>query len=52
MPTKKNSRKRDEDGKFVSENAVVSRLDEMEENPVPKRKGEFPTRHGGTTTYS
>ena len=38
MPTKK-PRERDEDGKFVSEKAVVSRVGEYEENPVPKKSG-------------
>ena len=35
MP-KKGSRKRDEDGKFVSEKAIVSELGVNEENPVPE----------------
>ena len=51
MPTKK-SRKRDEDGKFVSEKAVVSRVGEYEENPVPEKSGDVTTRHGSTIHYS
>ena len=51
MPTKK-SRKRDEDGKFVSEKAVVSRVGEDEENPVPEKTGDVTTRHGSTIHYS
>ena len=51
MPTKK-SRKRDEDGKFVSEKAVVSRVGEYEENPVPEKSGDVVTGHGNTIHYS
>ena len=51
MPTKK-SRKRDEDGKFVAEKAVVSRVGEYEENPVPEKSGDVTTRHGSTIHYS
>ena len=51
MPTKK-SRKRDEDGKFVSEKAIVSRIGEYEENPVPEKTGDVTTRHGSTIHYS
>ena len=51
MPTKK-SRKRDEDGKFVSAKAVVSELGVNEENPVPKNTGDTTTRHGSTIHYS
>ena len=36
MPTKKSSRKRDEDGKFVSEKAIVSELGVNEENLYQK----------------
>ena len=42
MPTKK-SRKRDDDGKFVAEKAVVSRVGEYEENPVPEKSGDVTT---------
>ena len=52
MPTKKNSRKRDDDGKFVSEKAVVSRVGEYEENPVSEKSGDVTTRHGSTIHYS
>ena len=52
MPTKKPSRKRDEDGKFVSEKAVVSRVGEYEENPVPEKSGDYVTGHGNTIHYS
>ena len=51
MPTKK-SRKRDEDGKFVSEKAIVSELGVNEENPVPEKTGDVTTRHGSTIHYS
>jgi hypothetical protein len=51
MPTKK-PRKRDDDGKFVSEKAVVSRVGEYEENPVPEKSGDVTTRHGSTIHYS
>ena len=52
MPTKKSSRKRDEDGKFVSEKAVVSRVGENEENATPEKSGDVTTRHGSTIHYS
>ena len=51
MPTKK-SRKSDEDGKFVSEKAIVSELGVNEENPVPEKSGDVITRHGSTIHYS
>ena len=51
MPTKK-SRKRDEDGKFVSAKAIVSELGVNEENPVPEKSGDTTTRHGSTIHYS
>ena len=51
MPTKK-SRKRDEDGKFVSAKAVVSELGVNEENPVLEKSGDVTTRHGSTIHYS
>ena len=51
MPTKK-SRKRDEDGKFVSEKAIVSELGVNEENTVPEKSGDVTTRHGSTIHYS
>ena len=52
MPNKKPSRKRDEDGKFVSAKAVVSELGVNEKNPVPKKSGDVTTRHGSTIHYS
>ena len=52
MPNKKPSRKRDEDGKFVSAKAVVSKLGVNEENPVPEKSGDITTRHGSTIHYS
>lgn len=54
MPNKKPSRKRDEDGKFVSqsEKAIVSKLGVNEENPVPEKSGDTTTRHGSTIHYS
>ena len=52
MPSKKSSRKRDEDGKFVSEKAIVSELGVNEENPVPEKSGDVITRHGSTIQYS
>ena len=54
MPSKKPSRKRDEDGKFVSqsEKAIVSKLGVNEENPVPEKSGDVTTRHGSTIHYS
>ena len=51
MPTKK-SRKRDEDGKFVSAKAVVSELGVNDPNPVPEKSGDVTTRHGSTIHYS
>jgi len=51
MPNKK-SRKRDEDGKFVSAKAIVSELGVNEENPVPEKSGDTTTRHGSTIHYS
>ena len=52
MPNKKSSRKRDDDGKFVSEKAIVSELGVNEENPVPEKSGDVITRHGSTIHYS
>ena len=42
----------DENGKFVSEKAVVSRVGEYEENPVPEKSGDYVTGHGNTIHYS
>ena len=52
MTSKKSSRKRDDDGKFVSEKAIVSELGVNEENPVPEKSGDVTTRHGSTIHYS
>lgn len=54
MPTKKPSKKRDENGKFISESekAIVSPVGENEENPVPKNTGDYVTGHGNTIHYS
>ena len=52
LPSKKSSRKRDDDGKFVSEKAIVSKLGVNEENPVPEKSGDVTTRHGSTIHYS
>ena len=52
MPSKKSSRKRDEDGKFVSEKAIVSELGVNDPNPVPEKSGDVTTRHGSTIHYS
>ena len=52
MPNKKASKKRDDDGKFVSEKAIVSELGVNEENPVPEKSGNVTTRHGSTIHYS
>jgi len=54
MPNKKPSRKRDEDGKFISksEKAIVSPIGQNEKNPVPKKSGDVTTRHGSTIHYS
>ena len=51
MPNKKsNSRERDENGKFVTAKAVVSKLGVSDENPVSSKKGDVKTRHGSTIT--
>jgi len=52
MPNKKASKKRDDDGKFVSEKAIVSELGVNEENPIPEKSGNVTTRHGSTIHYS
>ena len=52
MPSKKSSRKRDDDGKFVSEKAIVSELGVNDPNPVPEKSGDVTTRHGSTIHYS
>ena len=52
MPSKKPSRKRDEDGKFVSEKAIVSELGVNDPIPVPGKSGDVTTRHGSKIHYS
>ena len=50
MPTKK-SRKRDEDGKFVSEKAIVSELG-VNDTPEPNEPRVVETKNGRTMTYN
>ena len=50
MPTKK-SRKRDEDGKFVSEKAIVSELG-VNDTPEPNEPKVVETKNGRTITYN
>ena len=51
MPTKKPSRKRDEDGKFVSEKAIVSELG-VNDIPEPNEPRVVETKNGRTMTYN
>ena len=51
MPTKKPSRKRDEDGKFVSEKAVVSKLG-INDLPEPYEPKVVQTKNGRTMTFN
>tara|TARA_B100000212_G_scaffold195830_1_gene147780 strand:- start:30 stop:185 length:156 start_codon:yes stop_codon:yes gene_type:complete len=51
MPNNK-PRKRNENGKFVSEKAIVSELGVNEKNPVPEKSGDVVTGHGNTIHYS
>ena len=50
MPTKK-SRKRDEDGKFVSAKAIVSELG-VNDTPEPNEPKVVETKNGRTITYN
>ena len=50
MPTKK-SRKRDEDGKFVSAKAIVSELG-VNDTPEPNEPKVVETKNGRTMTYN
>ena len=50
MPTKK-SRKRDDDGKFVSEKAIVSELG-INDSPEPYEPKVVETKNGRTMTYN
>ena len=51
MPNKKSSRKRDEDGKFVSEKAIVSELG-VNDTPEPNKPKVVETKNGRTMTYN
>ena len=51
MPNKKSSRKRDEDGKFVSEKAIVSELG-VNDTPEPYEPKVVETKNGRTITYN
>ena len=51
MPSKKSSRKRDEDGKFVSEKAIVSELG-VNDTPEPNEPKVVETKNGRTMTYN
>ena len=50
MPTKK-SRKRDDDGKFVSEKAIVSELG-VNDIPEPNEPKVVETKNGRTITFN
>ncbi len=50
MPTKK-SRKRDDDGKFVSEKAIVSELG-INDSPEPYEPKVVETKNGRTMTFN
>ncbi len=51
MPTKKPSRKRDEDGKCVSAKAIVSELG-VNDTPEPNEPKVVETKNGRTMTYN
>ena len=51
MPNKKTTRKRDEDGKFVSAKAVVSKLG-VNDTPEPNEPKVVKTKNGRTMTYN
>ncbi len=51
MPNKKTTRKRDEDGKFVSEKAIVSELG-VNDIPEPNEPRVVETKNGRTMTYN
>ena len=51
MPNKKSSRKRDEDGKFVSAKAIVSELG-VNDTPEPNEPKVVETKNGRTMTYN
>ena len=53
MPTKKQPETKVEAPKEQAvAKAVVSRIGEYEDNPIPKKKGEVKTRNGNTITYN
>ena len=51
MPNKKTTRKRDEDGKFVSAKAIVSELG-VNDTPAPNEPKVVETKNGRTMTYN
>ena len=51
MPTKKPSKKRDENGKFVSEKAIVSELG-VNDTPEPTEPKVVKTKNGRTITLN
>ena len=51
MPNKKSSRKRDEDGKFVSEKAIVSELG-VNDSPESYEPKVVETKNGRTMTFN
>ena len=51
MPNKKTTRKRDEDGKFVSEKAIVSELG-VNDTPEPTEPKVVKTKNGRTITLN
>ncbi len=51
MPNKKTTRQRDEDGKFVSAKAVVSKLG-VNDTPEPNEPRVVETKNGRTMTYN
>ncbi len=51
MPNKKTTRKRDEDGKFVSAKAIVSELG-VNDTPEPNEPKVVETKNGRTITYN
>ena len=53
MPNKKsNSRKRDEDGKFISSKTTTTKPKETVETPVVENTNDVKTRHGSTIHFS
>jgi len=55
MPTKKQSEtktKTEAPKEEAVAKAVVSRIGEYEDNPIPAKQGEVKTRNGNTITYN